>query len=102
MSVPFHDFTPLIAGLTLEHGFNLIFETRPFTPVKLHRKVRIILQAGVFQQQGVKLGLDRAHTNVFAVFCLIGVVIVRTAIQQVALPVICPQSGSLQCVETWS
>src|ERR1700722_17006630 len=94
-----HDGAPFIARLGAEDVLHPALELRPGLAVHLRRQA-LALEAGLLEQQGVELRLDRAHRDELAVLCLVGAVEVRAAVQHVGLAFLfVPQAGARHAID---
>src|SRR5438046_2198112 len=73
-----HDLGPFGAGLALEDALEALLHLRPMRAVGLRRQV-FAFEAGVLQQERIELRLDRADRDIFAVLCLVHLVVMRGA-----------------------
>ena len=90
-----HDSAPLVARLRAEHLRQLRLELRPAVPVLEVALPLGAVEAGLFEQQGVELRLDRADGDVLAVGALVGVVEVGAAVEHVRAAVVLPHAGAV-------
>ena len=93
-----HDLAPLVAGLLLEDRGQPLLERRPLRPVVLPRQV-LTVEAGVLQQLGVELRLDRTDRDVLAVGGLVRVVEVGARVEHVRAPCVLPDAHRDERVE---
>ncbi len=93
----FHHRAPLVAGLRFDDGCEFGFQLRPTLRVHLRLKVRIG-DAGLFEQQRVKLRLNGTDGNPLAIGALVGFIKVRAAVEQVRAFVVRPSPQGVKAV----
>jgi hypothetical protein len=86
-----HDRAPLVPALRLEDRRESLLHRRPLVAVHLARQI-FPGEAGLLEQLGVELGLDRADRDELPVGGLEGVVEVGAGVQQVRPRLIVPEA----------